>query len=278
MSAPFRKSASPAAIATEVTSLRWLAETMPSGGADVAELVDSGPDWLATRMLPTRSPSARACREFGRRLAMTHAGGAGWFGAPPPGLPVEQAVLAELPSPALDKAEYTSWGHFFAELRLLPYLEMAQAAGSFDKQENRHLLRLIHRVSDGEFDADQPAAVRSAHRSAAEMHDQLPAVARNHGDLWGGNVVWADTIDGVVGTLIDPSAHGGHAETDLAELALFGSPHLGEILAGYQAVSPLADGWRERVPIHQLHMLLVHVVLFGGGYVSEVAQLARSLA
>ena len=31
------------------------------------------------------------------------------------------------------------------------------------------------------------------------------------------------TPDGVV--LIDPAAHGGHRETDLAMLALFGCPH-----------------------------------------------------
>lgn len=277
MTGAFRKSASPAAIATEVTSLRWLAEMTPAG-ANVAQLVDSGSDWLATRMLFPGRPSGPECREFGRRLAITHAGGADWFGAPPPGLPVDRAVLAELPSPALDEAEYTTWGPFFAELRLLPYLEMAQAAGVFGNQDSQRVLRLIQRVSNGEYDAEQPAAVRDAHRSAVGMDDRQPAVARNHGDLWGGNVVWADTADGVVGTLIDPSAHGGHAETDLAELALFGSPHLDETLAGYQEVSPLADGWEQRVPIHQLHMLLVHVVLFGGGYVADVARLARSLA
>jgi fructosamine-3-kinase len=25
-----------------------------------------------------------------------------------------------------------------------------------------------------------------------------------------------------------------------------------------------ADGWRERVPLHQLHLLLVHTAAFGG--------------
>ena len=87
-------------------------------------------------------------------------------------------------------------------------------------------------------------------------------MARLHGDLWSGNVVW--TPGGAV--LIDPAAHGGHRESDLAMLALFGLPHLGAVLVGYQSVSPLANGWQERVELHQLFPLLVHAVLFGGGY------------
>ena len=70
--------------------------------------------------------------------------------------------------------------------------------------------------------------------------------------------------------LVDPAAHGGHRETDLAQLALFGgAPHLDRILAAYQEVWPLADGWRERVPLHQLHLLLVHTALFGAAYRSR---------
>jgi fructosamine-3-kinase len=49
-------------------------------------------------------------------------------------------------------------------------------------------------------------------------------------------------------------------------LALFGAPHLDRVLAAYHEHRPLADGWRERVAIHQLHPLLVHAVLFGGPY------------
>jgi Fructosamine kinase len=49
-------------------------------------------------------------------------------------------------------------------------------------------------------------------------------------------------------------------------LALFGAPYLDRILAAYQEGAPLAAGWQARVPLHQLHPLLVHVCLFGGGY------------
>jgi fructosamine-3-kinase len=59
-------------------------------------------------------------------------------------------------------------------------------------------------------------------------------------------------------------------------LALFGAPHLERILSAYNAEFPLADGWRGRIPLHQIHPLLVHVCLFGGGYASQLRAAARA--
>lgn len=277
MSERFHKSASPAAIATEVASLSWLADATNSGGAPVADLLAHGSNWLETRRLIPGSPSQDDARAFGRRLAMTHAAGASFFGVAPPGLAPADAVLAEVPSPVVDKPTYTSWGAFFAALRLAPHMDQAQDAGCFDADQADRLWRMIDRVADGEFDAEQPQAVTDAQAEAKLGADQ-PAVARLHGDLWGGNVVWARDGTRVQGTLIDPSAHGGHAETDLSELAVFGSAHLEDTIAGYQEVSALTDGWRERLPIHQLHMLLIHVVKFGEGYVPSAVGLTDGFA
>ncbi len=80
------------------------------------------------------------------------------------------------------------------------------------------------------------------------------------------------------GVLIDPMAYGGHAETDLAMLALFGYPFLDEVLRGYDEASSIADGWRERVALHQLAPLLLHCVLFGGWYLGEAVSAARRYA
>jgi fructosamine-3-kinase len=58
-------------------------------------------------------------------------------------------------------------------------------------------------------------------------------------------------------------------------LALFGCPHLERVLEGYDEVAPLAQGWRERVQLHQVHPLLLHAVLFGGSYAAQTLRAAR---
>jgi fructosamine-3-kinase len=78
--------------------------------------------------------------------------------------------------------------------------------------------------------------------------------------------------------VIDPAAHGGHRETDLAMLALFGAPQLETILAAYDEAAPLANGWRDRVELHQLFPLLVHTVLFGGGYGAQALRACERLS
>jgi fructosamine-3-kinase len=95
-----------------------------------------------------------------------------------------------------------------------------------------------------------------------------------HGDLWWGNVLWG--TDGRP-WLIDPSVHGGYPEEDLAMLGLFGPVPDGTMEA-YQGVSRLATGWEDRVPLFQLYPLLVHTVLFGGGYRAQAEGVLRRLA
>src|SRR5579875_3764372 len=110
--------------------------------------------------------------------------------------------------------------------------------------------------------------------SRVRVDAPVEPVARLHGDLWTGNVL-ADR-DGRP-WLIDPAAYGGHREVDLAMLALFGTIPA-RTAAAYDEVSPLADGWRERIPLWQLFPLLVHAVLFAGGYFAQAHDLARRLS
>ena len=72
--------------------------------------------------------------------------------------------------------------------------------------------------------------------------------------------------------------YGGHAETGLAMFALFGYPHLDEIVRSYDEVSPLADGWRERVGLHQLIPLSLHCVPYGGTYMPRTLSVGRRYA
>ncbi|WP_127573617.1 fructosamine kinase family protein [Georgenia faecalis] len=265
-----RKRGRPAAIAAEVAGLRWLAAAHPGGGTAVARVTGHGTDWLETAHVDHAAPDTAAAEDFGRSLARTHAAGAPFLGCAPPGV-VGDGVMGRAPLVLHADAATApaAWGEFYAADRLLPYLEGAVGNGSVDAAGARAIERCAERVATGAFDAPQPGLVRT------------PA-ARLHGDLWGGNVLWtrrAGPADGatsaVEAVLIDPAAHGGHAESDLAQLTVFGSPYPDRVLAAYDEVSPLADGWRERTGLHQLHMILVHAALFGGGYGAHAVALAR---
>jgi fructosamine-3-kinase len=123
-----------------------------------------------------------------------------------------------------------------------------------------------------------PAEARDPFERVIARMDQLAGPpdppARIHGDLWRGNVL-ADPAG--IPWVIDPAAHGGHRETDLAMMRLFGG--FGErCFAAYDEAFPLGDGWRDRIALHQLHPLLVHAVLFGGAYVGQALAAARCYA
>ena len=109
-------------------------------------------------------------------------------------------------------------------------------------------------------------------REVAAIRVDAPAepVARLHGDLWTGNVL-ADEHG--FAWLIDPAAYGGHREMDLAMLALFGSVPA-RTVAAYDEAYPLDDDWRTRAELWQLFPLLVHAVLFGGGYLRQAQEVA----
>ena len=75
--------------------------------------------------------------------------------------------------------------------------------------------------------------------------------------------------------LIDPAVYGGHREIDLAMMRLFGG--FGRrVFQAYDEAYPLEVGHQQRVPLYQLYPLLVHVNLFGVGYVEEVTRALRA--
>ena len=275
-------------IAYEVAGLAWLAEASNPGAA-VVPVLDHGSTWLEEPRLVSVSPTPRAAEDFGRALAHTHAAGASHLGAPPPGFEGDgwmgEAPLS-LPSrpsargeegganranranpdeatPASSPRE--SWGSFYARERIAPYVDDR----TFTAAERALIERLCERLDSGGLDHGQPCLV-----DKAITRQQDVGAARTHGDLWSGNVMW--TPGGAV--LIDPAAQGGHAEEDLAALAVFGCPHLKRILAAYDEASPLADGWRERIALHQAHIMMIHCAVFGRSYVPEAMAIARRYA
>ena len=60
-------------------------------------------------------------------------------------------------------------------------------------------------------------------------------------------------------------------------LRLFGAPSE-RVFAAYEELTPLADGWGERVELYQLLPLLVHALLFGGSYGDAAERMALRYA
>ncbi len=235
---------------TEAEGLRWLGST---SGVDVPEVLAAEPDCLILQWVEPARPTVEAADAFGRALAATHAAGASCFGTESG----TDGYIGTLPMP--NRAAPT-WPEFYATRRVLPYLKLARDRGG---------------ITQGDADA-----VEAVVRRIVDLAGPAEPVARLHGDLWSGNVLWGQ--DGHV-WLVDPAAHGGHRETDLAMLALFGCPQLPRVLDAYHEAAPLADGWPDRVALHQLYPLLVHACLFGAGgapgsgYGSRAGDAARSL-
>ena len=229
---------------SEASGLRWMAD---AGAVPVPEVLGRDQNALVLSWVPPGSPGPAAAERFGRELARLHAAGADGFGARWPGF-IASLPLDNGPAPGGD-----GWPRWYADRRVLPFLRRAADAGVLARADVRLVESVMDRIGELAGPAEPPSRI--------------------HGDCWSGNVLWS----GGRGWLIDPAAHGGHRETDLAMLALFGAPHLDRTFAAYQEASPLSDGWRARVPLHQLHPLLVHVCLFGAGYVSQLRQAAQSV-
>jgi fructosamine-3-kinase len=227
----------PSAVHAEVAGLRWLTPT--------PDVLAHDDEWLVTTLVEAGRASTDAAEEFGRALAALHRTGAPVFGAPPPDGPAD-AWIGRAP---MRNEPGDDWPEWYAEHRVLPYVRTA--------------------VDQGVLPHAGPFT--SVCERIAELAGPAEPPARLHGDLWSGNVVWGAKR----AWLIDPAAHGGHRETDLAMLRLFGCAHLDRIVATYDEAAPLADGWRDRIRLHQLFPLLVHTVLFGGGYGAQAVAAAR---
>lgn len=248
---------------------RSVARLTPLHGGDLsevarAELSDGGR--VAAKTGPMVETEARMLRAMGAASApvpgVRHAGPGlmllEWLpetGATPQGWRALGAGLARLHaaqgagygwpedyafgSVEISNTETERWPDFWAQRRLLPLAHVLPA------DQRRRLETLATRLG-----SLLPAA---------------PPPALLHGDLWAGNALFS----GPHAYLIDPACYHGDGEVDLAMLHLFGSPPQA-FADGY---GPLPPGWQARRPLYQLWPALVHLRLFGTGYLGLVARL-----
>jgi fructosamine-3-kinase len=224
----------------EARGLAWLGEAealrVPEVLA-VGEAQPAAPAFLALEYVPPGPPLARADEELGRGLAALHSASPGAFGLD------HDNFVAVLPQ---SNAPGPTWAELYGERRLRPQTKRAVDAGCLPPALGGRLDAVIRKLPDLVGPAEPPA--------------------RLHGDLWSGNVLHA--ADGEP-CLVDPAVYGGHREIDLAMMRLFGG-FSERCFAAYDESYPLAPGYEERVALYQLYPLLVHVNLFGGGYVGSV--------
>jgi len=198
--------------------------------------------YLILEYLDAASPRPTYWEAFGQALAEMHS-----HTQPRFGLSFDNYIgslpQANTPSP--------NGIQFLIEHRLRPQVGLALYKGLLSKELFGRFERLYERLPD-------------------LLPNERPALL--HGDLWSGNVV---VDEQGMPALVDPAVYYGYREAELAFTTLFGGfePRFYE---AYQEAFPLEAGFQERVPIYNLYPLLVHVNLFGAGYVSGVERVLNA--
>lgn len=233
--------ADPAMFPREAEGLAWLAE---ANALRTPEVLATSDAFLALELIKPGRRAAGFDEQLGRGLAALHRAGADGFGFP------SDNFIGTLPQ---DNGREADWPRFYVRRRLEPQLRMAVDRGLASATMRRGLARVFSNIDALTGPSEPPS--------------------RLHGDLWGGNC-FVDENGAPV--LIDPAVYGGHREMDLAMMQLFGGFNA-RVFSAYDEAYPLAPGWRERVPLYQLYPLLVHVNLFGGGYVTSVERALDTL-
>jgi fructosamine-3-kinase len=233
--------------AREAEGLRALAATAT---VPVPEVLRDRPSGLVLQWVepaaPGASSSTEAAEGFGRALAAMHAHHGSRFGS------IDDSAQGHLGVLLLDLRPTDTWADSFLHARVVPLAQRAV-------EEERITPDVLPRIE---------ALTRRAH----EVCGPAEPPATVHGDLWHGNVLLAD--DGRR-WLVDPSVQYGHRELDLAFMRLFGGFEE-RVFDAYQEVAPLADGWRERIALHQLLPLLANALMFGHSCQASVfARLSR---
>ena len=152
------------------------------------------------------------------------------------------------PNPRSDR-----WVPFFRDQRLMYMARAAHAEGSLPSALLTRIERLAERIEEHLIEPAHPSLL--------------------HGDLWTGNVL---VRQGRIAGLVDPAIYCGHPEIELAFATLFGT-FGAAFFAAYESRLPLEPGFHEgRREIYNLYPRLVHVRLFGSGYLAGIeATLAR---
>lgn len=205
------------------------------------EVLGVGQYFLLLELIDSRQRQPHFWADFGRSLAALHQHSASQFGLN------HHNYIGKLPQanqPTENGVE------FFVEQRLKPQVQLAYDNGLLDYGLIQQLEKLY-----------------------VQLPNVLPheAPALLHGDLWSGNVM--SNAQGAV-MLIDPAVYYGLREAELAFTEMFGQFDAA-FYEAYRQAFALEPGYSQRVDVYNLYPTLVHVNLFGQGYVRAVREVLR---
>jgi protein-ribulosamine 3-kinase len=215
-----------------------------SDGPTVPQVHLYGCDFILLENLSSAPKKKDYWPDFGSKLAALHL-----HTSPRFGFEHDNYIgSTEQPNPWTEDG-YT----FFAEHRLLFQAQMSQSRGLLGKKDLNDVENIVNKLPD--LVPDQPASLL-------------------HGDLWSGNAM-SDSKGAPA--IIDPAAHYGWAEAELAMTALFGA-FPATFYRAYEEVRSLEPNYQARFPIYNLYHLLNHLNIFGRGYLGQVQAILRRYA
>lgn len=137
--------------------------------------------------------------------------------------------------------------------------------------ENRLLFQMEKALYDRKIDIDLS-------KKFEHFFKEIPAIFPNeqsaliHGDLWNGNTM---VNEKGLATLVDPTCYYGFRESEIAFTTMFGGFEE-SFYGAYHEQFPLEKGFHARIPFYNLYPLLVHVNLFGEGYVPTIQTILKA--
>jgi protein-ribulosamine 3-kinase len=214
------------------------------GGPRLPRVYGCAEGWILLEWLSSGARDMRFGNALGEQLARLHSATSPAFGF------AHDNYLGT----TLQPNRWSQDGYeFFAEQRLEHQARLARQRGLLSGEESQSVDRIANRL-------------------ARLIPVQPPSLL--HGDLWCGNAIVGPAREPV---LVDPAAHYGWAEAELAMTSLFGGFD-SSFYSAYETARAVAPGYRERFPLYNLYHLLNHLNLFGSAYhpmVSSVLQQYR---
>lgn len=224
---------------------RGLSALRNTGVITIPEVIFTGEEdgfsFIILKFIESKGRVNEFWEKFGQALAKLHKNSSPHFGWE------EDNYIGSL---VQSNNKHNKWIDFFIEERLEKQLSLA--------------------VQNGKMNSNDINLFRSIYLRLESIFPEEPS-ALLHGDLWNGNFMTGNSGEPV---LIDPAVYYGNREMDLAMTHLFGGFDEGFYQA-YQSEFPLAPGNEERIDLCNLYPLMVHVNLFGGGYLSQVKNILK---